>query len=109
MYVLVHDADGDEALLPIDFEMAVTGYYESKGKVDKTTGTVVPLDSSKKPKKVRVTVVYFHSGNTFSIVETPAELKKLIDEVRYDTEGEYIEEPSEEDPCTEDGADARGC
>lgn len=114
MYVLVHDLDGNEALIPIEFEMAPTGFVDPPvQEVDKAKGSVVSLSSKKKPEKVRCTVVYLHSGNTFLIRETPAELKALINEVRYDVEGEYSEEDDEqesgeEDPCAEDGEHA-GC
>ena len=101
-FILLHDLDGEGALIPTDFLMAVRGEILRDLTEEEKKSKITPIGVNKEGKrKIRCTVVYLHDSFNFCVSETPEEIYELLSEISYEATYE-AEETDDDDPDPEE-------
>lgn len=95
-YLLLHDVENRECLIPVDFMIAVRGQIERDAVPGDTVGNVIDIKRGK--TKVDVTVVYIHDSFNIPVLETPSQIQEMLEEISYETTTEYEQESDETPP-----------
>jgi len=101
-FILLHDLDGEGALIPTDFLMAVRGEILRDLTEEEKKSKITPIGVNKEGKrKIKCTVVYLHDSFNFCVSETPEEIYELLSEINYEATYE-AEETDNDDPDPEE-------
>ena len=105
-FILLHDLDGEGALIPTDFLMAVRGEILRDLTEEEKKSKITPIGVNKEGKrKIRCTVVYLHDSFNFCVSETPEEIYELLSETSYEATYEAEEADDDDADIDEDDAD----
>jgi len=101
-FILLHDLDGEGALIPTDFLMAVRGEILRDLTEEEKKSKITPIGVTKEGKrKIKCTVVYLHDTFNFCVSETPEEIYELLSEISYEATYE-AEDKDDDDPGPEE-------
>jgi hypothetical protein len=95
-YLLLHDVENRECLIPVDFMLAVRGQIERDAVPGDTVGNVTDIRRGK--TKVDVTVMYIHDSFHLPVLETPSQIQEMLQEITYETTAEYEQVSDETSP-----------
>jgi hypothetical protein len=101
-YLLLHDVENRECLIPTDFMVAVRGQIERDTVPGDTVGNVTDIKRGK--TKVDITVVYIHDSFHLPVLETPSEIQAMLEELNY--VATYEPESVEENPDPDEPEEA---
>jgi hypothetical protein len=101
-YLLLHDIENRECLIPTDFMVAVRGQIERDTVPGDTVGNVTDIKRGK--TKVDVTVIYIHDSFHLPVLETPSEIQSMLEELNY--AATYEQESGETSPDPDEPEEA---
>jgi len=111
-YLLLHDVEERECLLPADFMVAVRGKVERDVHHGDTVENVIDIKRGK--VKIDVTVVYIHDNFSIPVLETPQQIYDMVQEINYaatyeQESDEETPDPGEAEQATEDVPELSPC